>query len=222
MNAVRYFSKSGNTKKIAEAIAEGAGVKAVSITEEPVLSDPVDILFLGGAPYANIMAPELRKYAEDLKAEQVKKVVLFTTSNWSRRTVKALKKILEQKGIPVAQDHFYAQMLTVNSRIGAARAFGKANCIESGEPAADPADVVGRAKCKESSESATDPVDGADSSAFPKTGDANIESPKTCECSCERTKTGDANHILPWLILLGMTLGALLTAVLVRRRKKDK
>lgn len=183
MNAVRYFSKSGNTKKIAEAIAEGIGVKAVSITEEPALSDPVDILFLGGAPYANIMAPELRKYAEDLKAEQVKKVVLFTTSNWSRRTVKALKKILEQKGIPVAQDHFYAQMLTVNSRIDAAREFGKANCLENGKPA-------------------TDPAVGAGSNAPQKT------------CA--------ANNILPWLILLTMSLGALLTIVLVRRRKKDR
>lgn len=34
--AVRFFSKSGNTRTIAEAIAEGAGVKAVSITEEEV------------------------------------------------------------------------------------------------------------------------------------------------------------------------------------------
>jgi hypothetical protein len=33
--AVRYYSKLGNTKTIAEAIAEGAGVEAVSITEEP-------------------------------------------------------------------------------------------------------------------------------------------------------------------------------------------
>lgn len=32
MNAVRYYSKSGNTKKIAEAIAEGIGAKAISIT----------------------------------------------------------------------------------------------------------------------------------------------------------------------------------------------
>ncbi len=127
MNAVRYFSKSGNTKKIAEAIAEGIGVTAISITEEPILSDAVDVLFLGGAPYANIMAPELRKYAENLKADQVKKVVLFTTSNWSHRTVKALKKILEEKGIAVSPEHFYAQVLKVNSRIEAAKEFGKMN-----------------------------------------------------------------------------------------------
>ncbi|MBP5167787.1 MAG: flavodoxin family protein [Oscillospiraceae bacterium] len=31
MKAVRYFSRLGNTKTIAEAIAEGAGVQAVSI-----------------------------------------------------------------------------------------------------------------------------------------------------------------------------------------------
>lgn len=54
--AVRYYSRLGSTKTIAEAIAQGAGVQAVSITEEPELTEPVDVLFLGGAPYANIMA----------------------------------------------------------------------------------------------------------------------------------------------------------------------
>ena len=92
--AVRYFSKIGNTKKIAEAIDEGAGVEAFSIAEEPKLKEHVRVLFLGGAPYANIMAPELRAYAEALTPEQVDKVVLFTTSNWSRRTVYALRTLL--------------------------------------------------------------------------------------------------------------------------------
>lgn len=49
INAVRYYSKLGNTKKIAEAIAEGAGVSAVSITDEPELKEHTDVLFLGGA-----------------------------------------------------------------------------------------------------------------------------------------------------------------------------
>ena len=91
--AVRYYSKLGNTKTIAEAIADGAGVEAVSITEEPELGEYVDILFLGGAPYANIMAPQLREYAERLSADKVGRIALFTTSNWSRRTVRALRKI---------------------------------------------------------------------------------------------------------------------------------
>ena len=123
--AVRYFSKLGNTKTIAEAIAEGAGVEAISITDEPELKAPVDILYLGGAPYANIMAPELRKYAEGLDKERVGKVILFTTSNWSRRTVLALRKLLKAKGIPVDNDYFYAHMLHIKGRINAAYEFGK-------------------------------------------------------------------------------------------------
>lgn len=122
--AVRYFSKLGNTKKIAEAIAQGAGVKAVSIADDPKLQENIDILFLGGAPYANIMAPELREYAESLKAEQVGRVILFTTSNWSRRTVLALRKLLSNNGIKVDKEYFYAHMLHINGRIEAAREFG--------------------------------------------------------------------------------------------------
>ena len=122
--AVRYFSKLGNTKKIAEAIAQGAGVKAVSIADEPKLQEYIDILVLGGAPYANIMAPELKEYAESLKAEQVGRVILFTTSNWSRRTVLALRKLLTNNGIAVDNEYFYAHMLHINGRIEAAREFG--------------------------------------------------------------------------------------------------
>lgn len=123
--AVRYFSKLGNTRTIAEAIAEGAGVDAVSIADEPELSQYVDVLYLGGAPYANIMAPELRAYADRLDAAKVGRVVLFTTSNWSRRTVLALKKRLKEKGVDVADDYFYAHMLHIRGRVEAAREFGR-------------------------------------------------------------------------------------------------
>ena len=123
--AVRYYSKLGHTEKIARAIAEGAGVEAKSIADEPTLPERVDVLFLGGAPYANIMAPELKAYAEGLSAETVGKVILFTTSNWSRRTVLALKKLLREKSIPVAEDYFYAHMLNISRRIEAAKEFGR-------------------------------------------------------------------------------------------------
>ncbi len=125
--AVRYCSKtkSGNTRRIAEAIAEGVGVKAVSIADEPKLEEKADVLFLGGAPYANIMAPELREYANSVDPVMVSKVVLFTTSNWSKRTVIALKKILKSKGISVSEEYFYAHMLKIDEKIEEARTFGK-------------------------------------------------------------------------------------------------
>ena len=127
---VRYCSRTkfGNTRRIAEAIAEGAGTKAVSIDDEPKLTEKADILFLGGAPYANIMAPELREYAENLDPAMVGRIVLFTTSNWSRRTVLALKKIFKDKGITVAEDYFYAHMLNIDGKLEAAKKFGAEKC----------------------------------------------------------------------------------------------
>lgn len=130
--AVRYCSKTkfGNTRRIAEAIADGIGVKAVSIADEPKLQEKADILFLGGAPYANIMAPELKAYAEDIDPKMVSKVVLFTTSNWSKRTVLALKKMLKDKGISVSEDYFYAHMLNIDGKLEEAKEFGMKMSID--------------------------------------------------------------------------------------------
>lgn len=123
--AVRYFSRHGNTRSIAEAIADGANVPVISIKDESELMNRVDVQFLGGAPYANIMDPELRAYAERLDPAKVNRVVLFTTSNWSRRTVYMLKKILKDKGIIVDKEYFYAHMLNISGRLDAAREFGR-------------------------------------------------------------------------------------------------
>ena len=123
--AVRYLSKFGRTRRIAAAIAEGAGAEAFSIDDEPVLQEYVDVLFLGGAPYANVMDPKLRAYAESILPEKVGAVVLFTTSNWSRRTVVGLRRIFTAKNIPVANEYFYSHMTKINQNLEHAKDFGK-------------------------------------------------------------------------------------------------
>lgn len=123
--AIRYYSKLGHTKHIADAMGEELGIKAISIVNEPNLKEEVDILFLGGAPYANVMDEKLRTYAKGLKKELVKRVILFTTSNWSRRTVRSLKKILTNNEIEVDKDYFYAHMLKISKRIPKAKEFIK-------------------------------------------------------------------------------------------------
>lgn len=123
--AIRYFSKLGHTKDIALAMGEELNVEAISIIDEPNLINDVDILFLGGAPYANVMDEKLRTYAKNLDKSKVNRVVLFTTSNWSRRTVRSLKKILTNKGISVDDDYFYAHMLNIENRIPKAKEFAR-------------------------------------------------------------------------------------------------
>ena len=121
---IRYYSKTGNTKAVANYIAISLDKEALEITENDYNSK-CGLLFLGGAPYANIMSKHLKEYANNLKKENVNAVALFTTSNWSRRTVRALKKILNEKEIKVYDNYLYVHMLKVKSSKDKASIFAK-------------------------------------------------------------------------------------------------
>jgi flavodoxin len=102
--AVRYYSRSGNTRKIAEAIAKAAGVRAES-TDEALL-EPVDILFLGGAIYAKNIDGRLRGFVKQLSSEKVKSVAVFGTSAGGRSIQPQIEELLKGKGITIAAEGF--------------------------------------------------------------------------------------------------------------------
>ena len=58
--AVRYFSRTGNTKKLAECVASEAGVTAETV--DVALSEKVDVLFLGSAVYAAGVDPSIKDF----------------------------------------------------------------------------------------------------------------------------------------------------------------
>ncbi len=108
--AVRYYSRSGNTKALADAIAEAASVKAVSVDEPgAALADPVDVLFIGGALYAYGLDKHLKEYISRLKKTDAKKAVIFSTSWISKHSVALIRKGLEEAGIPVEEEYLYAK-----------------------------------------------------------------------------------------------------------------
>ena len=108
--AVRYYSKSGNTRAVAEAVAEAVGVKAVSVdTAEADIKEPVDLLFIGGALYAYGLDKHLKEYLKTLKKENVKKAVVFSTSWLSKHSVDLIKNGLKEVGIPVEEEFFYVK-----------------------------------------------------------------------------------------------------------------
>ena len=53
--AVRYYTKTGNTKRLAEAVAKAVGTEAQPVSV-PV-TESVDILFLGNSYYASALIP---------------------------------------------------------------------------------------------------------------------------------------------------------------------
>ena len=101
--AVRYYSRGGNTKKIAEAIAKAVGVEAKTVSE-PLTGD-VDVLFLGSAPYAFDVDDEVKKFISGIDVS-VGKVVNFSTSAVVASTRKYVEKLLAEKNIPVAKEEF--------------------------------------------------------------------------------------------------------------------
>ena len=69
--AVRYYTKTGNTKRLAESIAAVCGVEAKPISV-PV-NEEVDVLFLGNSYYAFNIDPEVRDFVAGLDKSKVGK-----------------------------------------------------------------------------------------------------------------------------------------------------
>ena len=95
--AVRYFSRGGNTKKLANAIAEAVGAEA--LTTEVPLSEDVDILFLGSSVYAYGVDDSVKKFIAGNRVK-IGKVVNFSTAALVRSTYKQVAKLLKEKSIP--------------------------------------------------------------------------------------------------------------------------
>ena len=105
--AVRYYTKTGNTKRLAEAVARAAGVEALPIST-PV-TEPVDILFLGNSYYAFSIDPEVRTFIQGLKKETVGKIVNFGSAAMLNSTWKKVKAEADKIGIPVDEREFHCK-----------------------------------------------------------------------------------------------------------------
>ena len=107
---VRYYSRSGNTKLLAEKIAELAKVKAISVdSENSLIKEETDLLFIGGALYAYGIDKNLKEYIANLDSSKIKKAVVFSTSWISKHSIDLIKKALKEKGITVVDDYIYAK-----------------------------------------------------------------------------------------------------------------
>ena len=61
--AIRYYSRGGNVELMAEALARGTGVEAISIDEPGAeITEHVDLLFIGGALYKFQLDPLFKEY----------------------------------------------------------------------------------------------------------------------------------------------------------------
>ena len=105
--AVRYYTKTGNTQKLAAAIAKELGVEALPISM-PV-TEPVDILFLGNSYYAFTIDPAVRQFVASLDPAKVGRIVNFGSAAMMNSTYKKVKAVADKAGIPMDEREFHCK-----------------------------------------------------------------------------------------------------------------
>jgi len=105
--AVRYYTKTGNTKRLAEAIAKELGVEAQPISVP--LEEKADILFLGNSYYAFTIDPEVRTFVSSLDKEKVGKIVNFGSAAMLNSTYKKVKAEADKAGIAMDEKEFHCK-----------------------------------------------------------------------------------------------------------------
>ena len=105
--AVRYYTKSGNTKRLAEAVAKAVGAEALPIST-PV-TEAVDILFLGNSYYAFSIDPEVRDFVRTLDKSKVGKIVNFGSAAMLNSTWKKVKAEADKVGIAMDEREFHCK-----------------------------------------------------------------------------------------------------------------
>lgn len=103
---VRYFTRSGNTKKLADAVAAAVGAEAKSI--EAPLSEKADILFLGSSYYAFDADPLVKQFVMENK-ENIGKLVVFGTSAMMKSMYKPMKKVADAAGVLLEREDFHCR-----------------------------------------------------------------------------------------------------------------
>ena len=104
--AIRYYSRTGHTKKVAEAMAEIIGVEAKPISEK--IEEDVDTLFLGSAFYAASLDENIKKFIEDLDVN-VGEIVNFSTATLLGSTYSQISKIAKEKNITMNPKEFHCK-----------------------------------------------------------------------------------------------------------------
>ncbi len=105
--AVRYYTKTGNTKRLAEAVAGAVGAEALPLSAP--IEEPVDVLFLGNSYYAFSIDPEVRTFIRKLDRNKVGRIVNFGSAAMLNSTYKKVKAEADKVGIPMDEKEFHCK-----------------------------------------------------------------------------------------------------------------
>ena len=101
---VRYFSRGGNTKRLAEAIAAAVGAEARDLAEP--MENRADLLFLGGSVYGGKPDPAVTAFLRK-NADRIGRVVVFGSSASGRSAHAAIRAEAADCGVEASEMFFH-------------------------------------------------------------------------------------------------------------------
>ena len=120
--AVRYYTQTGNTKKLADAIAAELGVEAKSI--DTPLEEDTDVLFLCNSVYWAGIDKSVKQFVKD-NAEKIGAIVNVSTAALIESSYGQMQKLASGAGVKLCEKEFHCR--------------GKFSALHAGHP--DEADL---------------------------------------------------------------------------------
>ncbi len=102
--AIRYYSKFGHSKQMADVVGKELGVQPQTV--DTPLTEPVDTLYLGAGVFLGKVNSAVVSFIKSLKTEQVGRVVLFGSCAIIKSPVPQMQELLEAQGITVDAQSF--------------------------------------------------------------------------------------------------------------------
>lgn len=104
--AIRYYSETGNTEKLANVISDVTKVPALPVSNG-LLKD-VDILFLGSSVYYSAPKKEVVDFIKNINVN-VGTVINFSTATIMKSTYNGVKRKLDSKHIKISRREFHCK-----------------------------------------------------------------------------------------------------------------
>ena len=123
--AVRYYTQTGNTKTLADAIAAELGVEAKSV--DAPLQEDTDVLFLCNSVYWVGVDGKVKKFLKSPGAK-IGQLVNVSTAALIESTYAQMKKLSAEAGISLSEKEFHCR--------------GSFKALHKGRPNADDIEAV--------------------------------------------------------------------------------
>jgi len=98
-----YLSKTGHSKKIAQAIGQELGIEPLNISDNPTVFG-ADLLIIAGGVYYGDCDPELAEFGAKIKPVNAQKVALITSCSSKKDTLSKLIASLKGNYIEIVGD----------------------------------------------------------------------------------------------------------------------